>query len=59
MVLVDLDWKKSILYIEYVEGKKNSRMQFENDQRVLKEDEIDYIKTMILEYQASMKKVKT
>lgn len=49
MILGDLDWKKSILYTDYVAGKKNSRMLFENDQKVLKEDEIEYIKAMITE----------
>jgi hypothetical protein len=53
MVLGDLDWKKSQLYLDYVLGKRNSRMLFENDSRVLKEDEIEYIKTMITENKES------
>ena len=36
-----------MLYSEYVIGKKNHKAQFEQDTKLFKEDEIDYVRSMV------------
>ena len=54
-LIEDLDWKKSKLYTDYVLMKKPWRSCFENDTKLFKEDEVDYIKTMLKDNNESLK----
>ena len=43
-----MDWKLSKIYSEYVVGKKNNKLVFElNENKVFREDEIEYVQNMI------------
>ena len=48
ILLECLDWKHSKIYNEYIIQRKNNKLMFENDNKVFREDEIEYVKTMVL-----------